>query len=77
MVRFVNFADTAAVATADTIASPGMMLNLTAILNVEEGSVIGVDLSSNGQDRVQLHSNGMLDFSMNRWAIRAPPDALT
>lgn len=65
MVRFVNFADTAAVATADTIASPGMMLNLTAILNVEEGSVIGVDLSSNGQDRVQLHSNGVLDFSMN------------
>ncbi|MDE5658695.1 MAG: translocation/assembly module TamB, partial [Muribaculaceae bacterium] len=65
MVRFVNFADTTAVATADTVASPGMMLNLTAILNVEEGSVIGVDLSSNGQDRVQLQSNGVLDFSMN------------
>lgn len=65
MVHFVNFADTAAIARVDSVLSSGTMLNLTAMLNVEEGSVIGVDLSANGQDRVQVQSNGILDFSLN------------
>lgn len=65
MVHFVNFADTAAVAKVDSVPPSGMMINLTAMLNVEEGSVIGVDLSANGKDRVQVQSNGVLDFSMN------------
>lgn len=65
MVHFVNFADTAAVAKTDSIPPSGMMINLAAILNVEEGSTIGVDLSANGQDRVQINSNGILDFTLN------------
>lgn len=65
MVHFVNFADTAAIVKADSVPPGGMMLNLAAILNVEQGSVIGVDLSANGQGRVQVHSNGVLDFTMN------------
>lgn len=65
MVHFVNFADTAAIVKTDSVPPGGMMLNLAAILNVEQGSVIGVDLSANGQDRVQVHSNGVLDFTMN------------
>ena len=65
MVHFVNFADTTAIAEADSVAPPGMLLNLAAMLSVEEGSVIGVDLSANGQDRVQVQSNGILDFTMN------------
>ena len=65
MVHFVNFSDTTAVAKADSVAPPSTMINLTAILNVAQGSVIGVDLSSSGHDRVQVLSNGTLDFSMN------------
>lgn len=65
MVHFVNFADTTAIVKMDSVPPGGLMMNLTALLNVEEGSVIGVDLSANGQDRVQVQSNGVLDFSMN------------
>lgn len=65
MVHFVNFADTAQIERIDSVAPPGMMINLSAILNVEEGSTIGVDLSANGQDRVQVNSNGVLDFTLN------------
>ena len=65
MVHFVNFADTASVVVGDTLPPLGMLLNLTAMLKVEEGSVIGVDLSSSGQDRVQVKSNGTIDFTMN------------
>ena len=65
MVHFVNFAYTTAITEVDSVAPPGMLLNLAAMLSVEEGSVIGVDLSANGQDRVQVQSNGILDFTMN------------
>lgn len=65
MVKFVNFADTAAVEAADTIAPSGMMINLDAILHIAQGSTIAVDLSPDGGDRVQVQSNGTLDFSMD------------
>lgn len=65
MVKFVNFADTAAVEKADTIAPSRMLLSLDAILHIEQGSTIGVDLSSDGINRVQMQSNGILDFSMD------------
>lgn len=65
MVKFVNFADTAAVEKADTIAPSGMLIDLDAILDIEQGSTIGVDLSSDGINRVQVQSNGTLDFSMD------------
>lgn len=65
MVHFVSFADTTAINKADSITPSGMMINLTAMLNVQQGSVIGVDLSASGQDRVQLVPNGTVEFTMN------------
>lgn len=65
MVKFVNFADSGAVAAADTLAQSGMMLLLNASLDIEDGSIIRVDLSSDGKNRVQIESNGEFDFTMN------------
>ena len=66
MVQFVNFTDTTATTiVGDSLPSLGMVVNLDALLNVEEGAVIGVDLSANGQNRVQVQSNGSIDFSIN------------
>ncbi len=65
MVQFVNFTDTTTTIVGDSLPSLGMVVNLDALLNVEEGAVIGVDLSANGQDRVQVQSNGSIDFSIN------------
>lgn len=65
MVHFVNFNDSTVVSKIDSVTPAGTAINLTAILNVEPGTTIGVDLSANGQDRVQLNSNGMLDFTLN------------
>lgn len=65
MVHFVNFADTAAIEKMDSVPPSGTIINLAAILNIEQGSTLGVDLSANGQDRVQINSNGILDFTLN------------
>lgn len=66
IVKFVNFNDTTQVARADSVApSSGMMLNLSALLNVQQGSTIGVDLSSDGKNRVQLKSSGTIDYSVD------------
>lgn len=63
MVKFVNFTDTAAVMAADSIAPSGMSMFINALLTVREGSIINVDLSSNGNDKVQLQSNGTLNYT--------------
>lgn len=66
MVQFVNFADTTQVAGADTIGPPtGMMLNLSALLNIRQGSTLNVDLSADGSNKVQLKSQGTVDFTMD------------
>lgn len=62
MVKFVNFADTAAVAAADSIKMEGMLMNLNANLNIQTGTIINVDLGSNVQDRVQLQGTGTLNY---------------
>lgn len=64
MVKFVNFADTAAVQEADSLVQEGMAMRLKALLNLQSGSTINVDLSSNGRNKVSLQPNGNLDFSM-------------
>lgn len=64
MVKFVNFTDSLAVAEADTLARGGMAMFLDATLNIEEGSIVNVDLSSDGQNRIQIQSNGSLTYSM-------------
>lgn len=65
MVKFVNFADTAAVAQADTIPEGGMMMNIDAVLNVDPGSTLTVDLSADGKNRVQVQGSGTLNYTQN------------
>lgn len=64
MVRFVNFADTAATIKADTIAAPSMMMSLNALLDIRQGSTVTVDLSADGQNRAQIKGEGILDYTM-------------
>ncbi len=63
MVKFVNFNDTAAVAMADSIVNPGMVLNLDATLEIESGSTIAVDLSADGKNRAQIQASGRINYS--------------
>lgn len=63
MVRFVNFADTAAVAVADSLTPPpGMLMDIDATLQIMAGSTINVDLNSNGTDRAQIKAQGAVNY---------------
>ncbi len=64
MVRFVNFADTAAVAVTDSLQRPSMLMFVDARLGIEEGSIINVDLSPDGKYKAQILSNGNFTYSM-------------
>lgn len=65
MVKFVNFADTAAVAQADSIVREGMLININASLMISEGSTIAVDLSADGKNRAQLQPSGRVNYSLD------------
>lgn len=65
MVRFVNFADSTEVAAADTIEAVSSNININALLSIEEGTHITVDLSAGSKDKVKLQPSGNLDFSMS------------
>lgn len=65
MVHFVQFNDTTKVLMADSIAKTAMALNLDARLRLQEGSVINVDLSTNGSNKVHLLPTGDVTFSMS------------
>lgn len=65
LVKFVNFADTAAVAEADTVANPSMLMNIDASLTVSPGSVVGIDLSTDGKNRVQVQANGTINYTQD------------
>lgn len=65
LVKFVQFDDTTQVLKADSIVNTGMMLRLGAMLRIQEGTVLGVDLSTDGKNRVQLEPQGELDFTMS------------
>lgn len=64
MVKFVNFTDSLAVARADSLEQTGMMMLVDATLTIDDGSIINVDLDTDGQNKVQVESNGQLTFSM-------------
>ncbi len=49
MVRFVNFTDSLAMQEADSITQKSTSLFLDALLAIEEGTVIGIDLSADGK----------------------------
>lgn len=63
MVKFVNFADTAATIAADSLTMTGMLLNINANLNIQNGVIINVDLGTNAQDRVQLQGSGSFNYT--------------
>ncbi len=65
MVKFVNFADTAAVAAADSLTRQGMAMNLNAILEISQGSTIAVDLSADGKNRAQIQASGRVNYSLD------------
>lgn len=66
MVHFVNFNDSLAMAAADSVAAPNTMTLIGDFaLNINEGTTIGIDLSSNGKNRLQLNSQGTLNYNMN------------
>jgi hypothetical protein len=63
MVKFVNFADTTGVYAADSLAQSSMAMMLNATLNLKSGSIINVDMSSDG--KMQLLGSGSLNYTMS------------
>lgn len=65
MVTFVSFNDTTGI-DADTVAeNSSMLLNLNARLNIEEGSTLNVDISTDGKNKASIKGFGSLDYSLN------------
>lgn len=64
MVRFVQFSDSTAVAAADSIRTRSMALLLDAEVIISQGSTVNVDLSTDGKNKVQLQSQGQLNYTM-------------
>ncbi len=65
MVKFVNFADSANVMAADSLTNSSMAMFLDALLTIEDGTIVSVDLSSDGKNKVQLQSSGTLNYTMS------------
>jgi len=64
MVKFVNLADSTAVADAETIADPGMMLALNALLTIQNNTSITVNLPTGARDKVVIEPQGTLNYTM-------------
>ena len=64
MVHFVNFSDSLAVLQDEELENSSA-ISLNATLNIEEGTTIGVDLSTDGQNRAQVEGNGRLEFTQS------------
>lgn len=65
LVRFVQFNDTTTINEVDTVVSSGLAMMLEAHIVISQGTTINVDLSANGQDKVQIQGNGNLNFTMS------------
>lgn len=65
VVKFVNFADTAQIALADTVAPSTMQMILDANVDIRQGAQFTVDLSSDGQNRANLKAQGNLNYTMS------------
>lgn len=63
MVRFVNFNDSTAVADADSLVQTGMTMNLNALLTIQSGTTISVDLDAKGQNKAQILGEGTLNYT--------------
>lgn len=65
MVRFVNFNDSTEVLAADSIPVSETNISINALLTIEEGTTINVDLSAGSSNKLSLQPAGTLDFSMS------------
>ncbi len=65
MVHFVQFSDTTAVAAADSLRTGGMAMLLDAEVIISQGSTVNVDLSTDGKNKVQIQSQGQLNYTMS------------
>lgn len=63
MVKFVNFADSTSVADADSIVPSTLPMSINAVLEIEDGSTLAVDLSSDGKNRAQIQANGRVNYT--------------
>ena len=63
VVKFVQFADTAVVAAADSLKARTMSMRVNATLNIVNGAEVTVMLSGNGTDKVQLNPYGTLTYT--------------
>ncbi len=63
MVRFVKFGDTTSVVGQDDVAVAAMAMSVDAILTIESGTSITVNLSSNGNDRLRIEPEGTLNYT--------------
>lgn len=65
LVKFVNFADTSMMASADSLQLKGTLMSVSALLSIDRGAIISVDLSADGKNKVQIEPYGDLDYSMD------------
>lgn len=63
LVKFVNFSDSSMVSAADSLKPTGMLMNISALLKIDRGATISVDLSTDGKNKVQLQPVGNLDYT--------------
>ncbi len=63
MVRFVQFSDTASINQTGDVQESSMAMSIDAVLTLEAGSMITVNLSSNGTDKLQIEPEGTLNYT--------------
>lgn len=63
MVRFVQFNDTASFNAEEKLPESSMAMSIDAVLTIEAGSTITVNLSSNGTDKLQIQPEGTLNYT--------------
>ena len=67
LVTFVQFSDSTAYVKSDSLPSAAASsMNLTARLNIMQGSHVNVFLTNNGSDRAEIEGSGNLTFALNR-----------
>ena len=64
VVKFISFADTLDVVDSVKIAEPQFAMDLMANLHVYPGSVVNVNISADGKNKVQIAGNGSLAYTM-------------
>lgn len=65
VVKFVQFSDTTAQASTDSIKSASMAMRINASLNIISGAKATVNLSAGGTNKVQLSPSGSLTYTQN------------